>query len=132
MIPSKHTTIKNLDIVTYAFNDKIFVNIHSKGAYTRTYYVPLRLSPGNQFFAHTEYDDDGEDISNLPLTHLTPMSLVGGSNADTLGQIIAVQVASQVVKDSPTEVRTVFVSIGRVNQEDYDDVLEGVKLCRVW
>lgn len=132
MIPSKHTTIGDIDVVTYAFNDKIIVNIHSKGAYARSYYVPLRLSPGNQFFSHTEYDDEGQDISHLPLTHLTPMSLVGGSNSDTLGQIVALQVASQIVKDSPTEVRTVFVSIGRITGEDYNGVIEGVNLCRIW
>lgn len=54
-------------------------------------------------------DDDGL----LPLTHLTPTTLLGaGHGRESLGQLISVQLASAISMRDRDESRTVVVGLG--------------------
>lgn len=76
-------------------------------------------------------DEDGL----LPLTHLTPHTLLGGSNSEreTIGQLYATQIASAIVTKNPDEKRIVVVGFGlskvTASRETFFDLLDLVTQC---
>lgn len=69
----------------------------------------------------------------LPSNHLTPKTLLGagGENRDTLGHLLAAQVASQLTLRNPEDRRTLLLGLGLLNvefpREAYFDVVELVQ-----
>jgi proteasome assembly chaperone 3 len=59
------------------------------------------------------------DASLLPLAHLTPTTLLGGTvpERETLGQLYAAQIASAVAKRNPEERRMLVLGLGLVSTE---------------
>lgn len=68
--------------------------------------------------------------SLLPMSHLTPKTLLGGGGEEreSLGQLYAVQIASYVSRRNADERRTLVVGLGlqqlRPDREAFFDVLE--------
>jgi proteasome assembly chaperone 3 len=66
----------------------------------------------------------------LPLTHLSPKTLMGGGGEqrETLGHLYAVQIASVIATRNPEETRTVVVGLGLqkvdMEREAFFDMLE--------
>lgn len=66
----------------------------------------------------------------LPSTHLTPSTLLGGGGEDreTLGQLYAAQLASQMSLRSPDDRRTLVLGLGlekaETEREAFFDLLE--------
>lgn len=73
------------------------------------------------------------DASLLPLTHLTPKTLLGGGGEDreSLGQLYAVQIASHIVRRDSAEKRMLVVGLGipklKPEREAFFDVIELVQ-----
>jgi hypothetical protein len=78
-------------------------------------------------------------------SHLNPRFLLGSSNdpRGEIAQLYAVQIATEIVKQSPQETRTLLVGVGLTGKiaGDYEseearklinDVLEMVRECKVW
>lgn len=69
----------------------------------------------------------------LPLNHLTPMTLLGagGDQRETLGHLIATQIASTILTKDPEETRTVLVGLGlqkpNLEREGFFDIVELVQ-----
>jgi proteasome assembly chaperone 3 len=69
----------------------------------------------------------------LPSTHLTPQTLLGGGgdNRETLGQLYAAQIASQISARNPDDRRTLVVGLGLqkldTEREAFFDMLELVQ-----
>ena len=76
----------------------------------------------------------GED-SLLPMTHLTPKTLLGGATEEreTLGQLYAAQIASLIASKNPEEKRTVMVGLGlskvEASREDFYNTIDLVRKC---
>lgn len=109
--------------------------------------------PSNDY---DELDDDDHNDSLLPLPHLTPMPLLGGSSSydmsDIQSRIYAAQIASVVARQAPQDRRQVVVGLAadlghtkksssddhaslEVSQEQRREFLEIVRLvqlCKVW
>lgn len=70
------------------------------------------------------------DSSLLPLSHLTPKTLLGGGGEEreSMGQLYAVQIASHIVRRDPEERRTLVVGLGiqkfKPDREAFFDVIE--------
>ncbi|KAF2970008.1 hypothetical protein GQX73_g3511 [Xylaria multiplex] len=68
--------------------------------------------------------------SLLPMSHLTPKTLLGGGGEqrESLGQLYAVQIASYIVRRDSDERRTLVVGLGlqnpRPDREAFFDLLE--------
>ena len=66
----------------------------------------------------------------LPSTHLTPTTLLGGGSGDreTLGQLYAAQIASQISLRNPEDRRTLVLGLGLqkmdLARESFFDLLE--------
>ncbi len=71
----------------------------------------------------------------LPMTHLTPKTLLGGSNQEreTIGQLYAAQIASIIAAKNPHEKRTVLVGLGlskfEASREVFYDTVDLVRKC---
>lgn len=76
-----------------------------------------------------------DEDSLLPMPHLTPKILLGGSTAirDTTGQLYATQIASAIATRNPQETRTVLLGLGlsnyEANQEVFYDTMDLVHRC---
>ena len=75
------------------------------------------------------------DDSLLPMAHLTPKTLLGGSNQEreTVGQLYATQIASIIANKNPHEKRTVLIGLGlsksEASREAFYDTIDLVKRC---
>lgn len=76
-----------------------------------------------------------EDDDALPLTQLTPRTLLGapGSDRETVAHLYATQIASAIATKDPDEERTVLVGLGLVkpqpSREQFFDLVELVVQC---
>lgn len=76
-----------------------------------------------------------EEDSLLPMTHLTPRTLLGGATEEreTLGQLYAAQIASLIASKNPQEKRTVMVGLGlskvEASREDFYNTIDLVRKC---
>ena len=95
--------------------------------------VPLEPAGpgGSENFLSADPDEDGL----LPLTHLTPHTLLGGSNAEreSIGRLYAAQIASAIATKNPDERRTVLIGFGfskvTASREIFFDLIELVTHC---
>ncbi|KAL8993420.1 MAG: hypothetical protein Q9188_007333 [Gyalolechia gomerana] len=120
-------------ITSTSFSDKIMVTITQDGRLAQWIHVPLDVSnptATDQYLPLTTSED-----SLLPMTHLTPKTLLGGSNQEreTLGQLYAAQIASIIAAKDPHEKRSVTVGLGlnkfEASREVFYDTVDLVRRC---
>lgn len=76
-----------------------------------------------------------EDDALLPLTHLTPTTLLGGAHQEreATGQLVAVQLASAISMRNKDEGRTVLCGLGlktvELEQMGFMELIELVGKC---
>ncbi|KAH7032912.1 uncharacterized protein B0I36DRAFT_361659 [Microdochium trichocladiopsis] len=113
------------------FEDKILVTLSQGGSLSQWIQVPLSAPSA------ASVDMALADASLLPLTHLTPKTLLGGGGEDreSLGQLYAVQIASHIVRRDSTEKRMLVVGLGipqlKPEREAFFDVIELVQKVMV-
>jgi len=109
------------------FEDKILVTLSQGGSLSQWIQVPLSAPSA------ASVDMALADASLLPLTHLTPKTLLGGGGEDreSLGQLYAVQIASHIVRRDSAEKRMLVVGLGipklKPEREAFFDVIELVQ-----
>ncbi|KAL9582325.1 MAG: hypothetical protein Q9212_003359 [Teloschistes hypoglaucus] len=121
------------DVTSTFFSDKILITITQRGRLAQWMHVPLEASNAtatDQYLPSATSED-----SLLPMSHLTPRTLLGASNSkrEIIGQLFAAQIASFVAHEKPDEKRTVVVGLGLdkgdANRENFYDVLDLVRKC---
>ncbi|KAI4125224.1 MAG: hypothetical protein LQ338_004386 [Usnochroma carphineum] len=121
------------DVTCTSFSDKIMVTITQCGRLAQWFHVPLEVSnptSTDQYIPSATSED-----SLLPLTHLTPKTLFGGSNQEreTIGQLYAAQIASIIAAKNPGERRTVMIGLGlskfEASREVYYDTVDLARKC---
>ncbi|KAL9075192.1 MAG: hypothetical protein Q9161_001878 [Pseudevernia consocians] len=121
------------DVISTAFSDKIMITITQGGRLAQWVHVPLD-SP-NPNFADQYIPAGNDEDALLPLAHLSPKTLLGGSTSEreTVGQLYATQIASAIVTRNPDEKRTVLVGLGlskfEARRESFYDTLDLVMKC---
>ncbi|KAF8464402.1 hypothetical protein BDZ91DRAFT_255172 [Kalaharituber pfeilii] len=109
------------DAMSVWLADKIIVTVSQNGRLAQWFHVPLNVSqPSNPLRPHTTVVipddlDNGEDTqAMLPLSHLTPTTLLGGgcSEREAVGQLYAAQLASAIRMRDVDETRTVVLGLG--------------------
>jgi len=89
----------------------------------------------NPSFAEHYLPSGNDDDSLLPMAHLSPKTLLGGSTSerDTVGQLYATQIASAIVTRNPGERRTVLLGLGlsrlKADREVFYDTIDMVLEC---
>ncbi|KFH46663.1 hypothetical protein ACRE_025490 [Hapsidospora chrysogenum ATCC 11550] len=132
--PSRETTGTVGDVPTQItrldFSDKILLTISQRGRLSQWIQVPLTGSSAGLVDMTLP---TATTHSLLPSTHLTPKTLLGGGGEDreTLGQLYAAQIASQVSLRAPDDRRTLILGLGlegagagSVQREAFYDLLE--------
>ncbi|KAL9025545.1 MAG: hypothetical protein Q9196_005650 [Gyalolechia fulgens] len=121
------------DVTSTWFSDKIMVTITQNGRLAQWIHVPLDVfnpTAPDQYLPSTTSED-----SLLPMTHLTPKTLLGGSNPEreTIGQLYAAQIASIIAAKDPQEKRSVTVGLGldkfEASREIFYDTIDLVRRC---
>ncbi|KAG0137448.1 hypothetical protein HOY82DRAFT_547493 [Tuber indicum] len=97
------------------FADKIMITLSQDGRLAQWFHVPLDTNNSALIGTQSAEDEDGL----LPLTHLTPTTLLGGAveTREALGQLIAVQLASAVSMRNRDEGRMVVLGLGLMKAE---------------
>lgn len=96
-------------------------------------HVPLEASSST--LSDLPLPSTTDEDSLLPMPHLTPKTLLGGSTAirETTGQLYATQIASTIATRNPQETRTVLLGLGlsnsEANQEVFYDTMDLVHRC---
>ncbi|CEJ80829.1 hypothetical protein VHEMI00989 [[Torrubiella] hemipterigena] len=98
------------EITLTNFSDKILVTISQGGRLSQWVQVPLTGSAARA----VDMSLPGAPKSLLPSTHLTPTTLFGGGGDDreTVGQLYAAQLASQIEMRNGDDKRTLVVGLG--------------------
>ncbi|KAL6849426.1 hypothetical protein ACO1O0_008966 [Amphichorda felina] len=115
------TQITRLD-----FSDKILLTISQRGRLSQWIQVPLTGSSAGIVDMTLPSMTHGL----LPSTHLTPKTILGGGGEDreTLGQLYAAQIASQMSLRAPEDRRTLVLGLGlesaETEREAFYDLLE--------
>ncbi|KAL9008177.1 MAG: hypothetical protein Q9173_006670 [Seirophora scorigena] len=125
------------DVTCTSFSDKILLTVTQEGRLAQwrdtQFHVPLGVfnpTSTDQYLPSATSDD-----SLLPMTHLNPKTLLGGSNAEreTIGQLYAAQIASIIATKNPHEKRTVLLGLGlskfEVSRAVFYDTIDLVRKC---
>ena len=90
--------------------------------------------PDPAFIEHYLPSSNDED-SLLPLPHLSPKILLGGSTSEreTQGQLYATKIASAIVTRNPEEKRSVLIGLGlgsvKASSDVFYDTVDLVSQC---
>ncbi|CAF9911516.1 MAG: hypothetical protein HETSPECPRED_000358 [Heterodermia speciosa] len=115
------------------FLDKIMVLISQEGRLAQWIHVPLEGSSSS--ISEQPLPSMTSHDSLLPMPHLTPRTLLGGSTAEreTTGQLYATQIASAIAMRNPQENRMVLLGLGlskvEANREVFYDTMDLVLSC---
>ncbi|KAF2084377.1 hypothetical protein K490DRAFT_49363 [Saccharata proteae CBS 121410] len=110
------------EVTSISFADKIMVTITQGGRLAHWIHVPLpdatQHTAQPSHFAN-DLDDDLPDSELLPMAHLTATTVLGGTveERNTVGQLLATQIASAVLMKTPEERRMVVVGLGLEGKE---------------
>ncbi|MCJ1299930.1 hypothetical protein MMC08_002724 [Hypocenomyce scalaris] len=121
------------DVMSMFFADKIMVTITQEGRLAQWIHVPLDSANPNHSEQYLPASSEEGDL--LPIAHLTPKTLLGGSTPEreTMGQLYATQIASVIASKNPGESRTVLVGLGlskvEASREAFFDIVELVFKC---
>ncbi|KAL7267847.1 hypothetical protein RUND412_009549 [Rhizina undulata] len=115
------------DAMVVSLADKIVITITQQGRLAQWVHVPLDARHLGLLETKSATDDDGL----LPLTYLTPVTLLGGTIAEreSLGQLVTVQLASAIAMRNNDESRMVLVGLGLKSLEmDRDSFIQLIEL----
>lgn len=111
-----------------SFADKILITLTQEGRLAQWIHVPLDTSDPN--YSSQQLTSSENEDSLLPMPHLTPKTLLGGSNSEreTIAQLYATQIASAILTRNPEEKRSVLFGLGlskfEAKREVFYDTIE--------
>ena len=139
------------DVTSTVFSDKIMITITQHGRLAQwvlaTYVswqrlasltvaqIHVPLDSPNPNFADQYIPSGNDEDALLPMAHLSPKTLLGGSTSEreTVGQLYATQIASAIIARNPEEKRTVLVGLGlskfEARREVFYDTVDLVMKC---
>lgn len=95
----------------------------------------MPLDPSNPNRADQHLPVDSADGGLLPLSYLTPKTLLGGADPDRemIGHLYATQIASAIANKNLEDTRVVVVGLGlnktQADRETFFDIMELVLSC---
>ncbi|KAA8911112.1 hypothetical protein FN846DRAFT_897764 [Sphaerosporella brunnea] len=119
------------DAMVLGFADKILITVTQEGRLAQWFHVPL--DSAHRVLTEASSVDDEDSL--LPLPHLTPRTLLGGTipEREATGQLLAVQLASIITKKNKDEGRMVVCGLGihsaELDQQSFLEVVELVGRC---
>ncbi|QDS77025.1 hypothetical protein FKW77_006480 [Venturia effusa] len=130
-------------ITSHSFADKIMITISQDGRLGHWIHVPLAPTPssstnGPEPTLSNDLDSDLPPSTLLPDSHHTATTILGGTgtpNLDTLGQLLATQLASLLCSRNPDEGRMLVLGLGlrkdmgesgKVGREEFAEMVGGV------
>lgn len=90
----------------------------------------MPLDSSNPNFADQQLPSSTDESGLLPMPHLTPKTLLGGSTSEreTVGQLYATRIASAVLTRNPQEHRTILIGLGlskfEANRQAFYDTID--------
>ena len=146
---------KATDIISTQFTDKIMITITQDGRLVQWVkdswnacpnpqpstnqvqcnQVQVSLDAPNPNLAEQYLPAGSNEDSLLPLSHLTPRTLLGGSTSEReiVGQLYATKIASAIITRNPEETRTILLGLGlsklEANRESFYDTIDLVLKC---
>ncbi|CAF9928273.1 MAG: hypothetical protein ALECFALPRED_003989 [Alectoria fallacina] len=121
------------DVMSTAFSDRIMITITQGGRLAQ--WIHISLDSPNPNFADQYMPSGDDEDALLPMAHLSPKTLLGGSTSEreTLGHLYATQIATAIVTRNPEEKRTVLVGLGlskfEARREVFYDTVDLVMKC---
>ncbi|RDA87691.1 hypothetical protein CP532_3796 [Ophiocordyceps camponoti-leonardi (nom. inval.)] len=115
-VPSRHASglINGVptEVISLSFADKILLTISQQGRLSQWIQVPLSVSSAS--IMEMTRPKLGNDNGLLPLSHLTPTTLLGGGGdeRETIAQLYAAQIASHLHLRSPDDRRILVLGLG--------------------
>ena len=97
--------------------------------------IHIPLDSPNPNFADQYMPSGDDEDALLPMAHLSPKTLLGGSTSEreTVGQLYATQIATAIVTRNPEEKRAVLVGLGlskfEARREVFYDTVDLVMKC---
>ncbi|MCJ1276943.1 hypothetical protein MMC21_004751 [Puttea exsequens] len=121
------------NVISTSFSDRIMIAITQAGRLAQWIQVPLDSPIPSLADQYLPSGDD--DSSLLPMSHLTPKTLLGGSTSEReiVGQLYATQIASAIATRNPEEKRTILVGFGlskyEANRDVFYDMIDLILKC---